>query len=170
MSFIPVLGYSPSYLRGLSKDDLLSNGGFETAGAGGADIWANWTETAGDGTLANETSLVHEGADSAKMTAGATKDTRISQTITLVAGKKYRLRFWTRGDGTYDGLYQIWDVSNSAWIKSGTHTGVTGTAYAVVVHVFTAPAGCISAYTQLLCSTTEGGVCYFDACEVRALV
>src|SRR3990172_7900670 len=45
------------------------NPGFEVAGAGGADIWANWVETAGDGALANETTEVHSGVDAAKMTA-----------------------------------------------------------------------------------------------------
>src|SRR3972149_3921648 len=56
-------------------NEHLANGGFETAGAGGADVWGSWTETAGDGALANETTLVHGGADAAKSTAGATDHT-----------------------------------------------------------------------------------------------
>src|SRR4030065_403093 len=50
--------------------DIL-NGGFETAGAGGADVWATWAETAGDGALANETTIVHGGREAGKDTAGA---------------------------------------------------------------------------------------------------
>ena len=45
--------------------NLVLNPGFETAGGGGADIWANWTEAAGSGTLANATSGMHNGADCA---------------------------------------------------------------------------------------------------------
>ena len=34
-----------------AQDNPVTNGGFETAGTGGADIWGTWTETAGDGAL-----------------------------------------------------------------------------------------------------------------------
>ena len=40
------------YSAALANDNLLLNPGFETAGGGGADIWANWSETAGDGAPA----------------------------------------------------------------------------------------------------------------------
>lgn len=154
---------------GLANDTLLSNGGFETAGAGDPDFWADWTESAGDGALANETTNKHEGTDAAKLTAGAGGNTQVYQVATVVAGKKYRLRFWTRGDGTYDGRYQVWDNDNSANIVVTTVTGVTGTAYASVVAEFTAPAGCTSARISLRCPVTDTGVCYFDACEVRSM-
>ena len=54
------------YTAGFANDNLLLNPGFETAGGGGADIWANWTEAAGDGALANEVVVIHEGVDAAK--------------------------------------------------------------------------------------------------------
>lgn len=153
-----------------SSPNLLSNPGFETAGAGDPDFWANWTEVVSDGALANETVLIHEGSDAAKLTAGATKDTSIFQTITVVAGKKYRLRFWTRGDGTYAGTYTLYDNTNSAYILTPTTTGVAGATYTAVVYEFTAPAGCTSVSIYVGCPTTAGGIAYFDACEVRALV
>ena len=55
--------------------ELLSNPGFETAGGGGADVWGSWTESAGDGALANEVAIVNSGSDAAKVTAGATTNT-----------------------------------------------------------------------------------------------
>ena len=46
--------YNDIHSAGLANDNLLANPGFETAGGGDPDFWANWTETAGDGALANE--------------------------------------------------------------------------------------------------------------------
>src|SRR4030067_1992198 len=89
------------------------NGGFETAVAGGADIWAAWVETAGDGALANETTIVHGGSDAAKMTAGATANTKVAQTCGVIAGHVFILSFWTPGGGTNGGGYGGDDVRNS---------------------------------------------------------
>jgi len=161
--------YNNIYSAGLANDNLLANGGFETAGAGGADIWANWSETVGAGAaLANETVLVHEGADAAKMTQGAAS-AYVSQSITIIPGKKYRVRFYTRGDGTHGGRYQLWDAVNGAYIISQTATGVTGATYTAIVKECTAPAGCTTAILSLISPTTAGGICYFDACEIRCM-
>src|SRR3990170_5387916 len=141
--------------------DIL-NGGFETAGAGGADVWATWAETAGDGALANETTIVHGGSDAAKMTAGATANTKVAQTCGVIAGHVYILSFWTRGDGTNGGRYGVYDVSNSADIVAAVATGVTGTTYTQKTATFIAPAGCISVRIDLWCPTTNTGVAYFD--------
>lgn len=161
MTFPVMFGWVPTKI-----DNLLSNPGFETAGVGGADIWASWVETAGDGTLANETTLKHEGSDAAKMTAGAGVNTSIQQNITVVAGKQYKLRFWTRGDGTYGGRYKVYDNDNAANIINLTATGVTGTTYTVVAVSFAAPSGCTSAFVRLQCPSTDTGIAYFDACDV----
>ncbi len=161
---IPVLNSRHSNLSG---NNLLSNPGFETAGGGGADIWANWTEGVGDGALANETILIHEGVDAVKMTAGVTRDTAIFQSMTVVAGRKYHLRFYTRGDGTHDGQYEIWDSTNFNTISGQVFTGVTGTTYTALVIEFTAPAGCTVVSIYFYCPNINGGIAYFDACEVR---
>ncbi len=156
------------YSAGLAADDLLSNSGFETAGGGGADIWGSWSETAGDGALANETTAKHAGSDAAKITAGAGLDTLVSQNITVTAGKSYRLRFFTRGDASNAGRYKIRDVSNSADIVALTSTGVAGTTFTAVTVAFTAPAGCSSVGITFQCPATDTGDAYFDSSEVRS--
>ena len=112
----------------------MTNGSFETAGAGGADVFANWTETASDGAIADEGSLVKKGSHACKLTAGASVNTRIGNTgasdrLTVVAETDYKLSVWTRGDGTYSGFYQIYDHSNGANIVAKTTLAVTGTTY-----------------------------------------
>ena len=109
--------------------ELLSNEGFETAGGGGLDIWADWTESASDGALANEVGIVHGGDDAAKVTAGATMDTRVYQDVTVTAGKMYRFLVWTYGDGTNSGRYRLRDQTGAADIKSLATLGTTYSSY-----------------------------------------
>src|SRR3972149_11511009 len=106
IAYWPLWEASGSVAYDYSIVDIL-NGGFETAGAGGADVWATWDETAGDGALSNETTIVHGGSDAAKITAGSTANTKVANTITVRPGIEYVLRFWTRGDGTYGGRYGV---------------------------------------------------------------
>jgi len=139
---------------------LLSNYSFETVAAG--PDWANWTEEAGDGALADEGEFVNTGSHACKMTAGTNFNTRISQTFTVVPNQYYYYFMYSRGDGTYDGRYFIWDVTNGDYIVPMTSTGITAAAYAFGDGYFTVPAGCVSACIYLCCSSTAGGVCYFD--------
>ena len=150
-----------------TNPSILLNGGFETAGAM-PPTFLNWVDVLGDGAIANEGVIVHEGADAAKLTAGLTSNTAVVGTITVVTGKRYRLRFWTRGDGTYDGRYQLWDNDNAGSIFTAL-TGVAGATYLAVVKEFTVPAGCTSIDLYFKCPTTNGGIAYFDACEVRSM-
>ena len=147
-------------------DTLITNGGFETAGGGGADIWGTWGETVGDGALANETTIIHSGSDAAKVTSGATSNTRVEQDIITVAEREYKLKFWTRGDGTYGGRYRIYDNTGAAVIVATTATAITGATYTLVTQVFTTPAACVSVKIQLYCPATDTGVCYFDDVSV----
>jgi len=146
---------------------LLLNNSFETAGDGGADIWANWTESAGDGALANEVVIIHDGADACKTTAGASNNTFVSQAIAVIPNQIYNLYFWTRGDGTNDGKFGIYDNTNGAWILDPTLTGITAAAYAPYSYNFTTPSGCVLASIYFWCPTTNGGVAYFDLAYVR---
>jgi len=142
--------------------ELLTNGGFETAGDGGVDIWAGWTEEALDGALANETGSRHGGDDAAKITAGSAMTTHVWQAITVVPGQVYTFSFWTRGDGTNAGRYAVYDVTNGAYIYNWLTTGVSGATYVQDVVTITVPAGCISAYIMVCCPPLNGGIAYFD--------
>ena len=150
--------------------DLIENGNFETAGAGGADVFALWTESAGTGALADEGTLVHAGSHAVKLTAGSTKNTVIrpgnassaAGLINVIPGTACTLIFWTRGDGTNAGRYSIYDANNAGYIRTTVTTGVAGTDYAQVSYSFTVPAGCFSIQITLWCPNVEGGISYFD--------
>ena len=145
--------------------NLLSNPGFETAGGGGDDVHASWTETKGDGAIANETTNVYEGADAVKLTAGGTANTNDAQAVTTIAGKKYRLRFWSKDDGTNAGRYGIYDVTNGADIVAIVATAKAA-VFAATTVAFTAPAGCVSVRIDLWCPAVDTKIAYFDACKV----
>lgn len=165
-------GFKVTFLRRLYLPslNLLSNPGFETAGVGDPDFWANWVESVGDGTLANETILVHEGSDACKITDGGSSNTWLSNTFTVVASKSHRLRFWTMGDGTNAGRYELYDVSNSGYIGvAKITTGITAAAYAMFLREFTTPVGCTQVFLRFWCTGVNGGVCYFDNCDVYLL-
>jgi hypothetical protein len=170
-----LIGYWPmnepsgTLARGYGIDlEYLVNGGFETAGGGGADIWGTWAETAGDGALADEAAAFHGGAHAAKVTAGATANTKIAQTIATQPGTVHAMTFWTRGDGTNGGRYLVYDATGSANIIATTATGVTGTGYVQISVSFTAPANCVSIRIDLMCPVANGGICYFDDVSVMA--
>jgi len=146
--------------------ELIQNPGFETAGGGGVDIWANWFEVAADGALANETTIVHSGNAAAKLTSGATVGTYIYQNVTVVAGRMYHLRFWTRGDGTHAGRFGIYNWTGGGDIKALAGTGVIGTTYVQVDATFIAPVGCVLVRINLVCPSINGGICYFDDVSV----
>jgi hypothetical protein len=128
-SMVPII--SPSVL----------NGGFETAGAGGADVFANWTEAiSGASSIADETTIVRSGAHSCKMTVGAdTGYVGIAQ-AGLTVGRRYRLELWARDDGSGGRLvvkddlgttsYAVLDVLTTSWVKSTVEfTAVRSTFY-----------------------------------------
>jgi hypothetical protein len=145
---------------------LTANGGFETAGAGGADVFASWVEVAGDGAIANETTLVHSGGHAAKLTAGATANTDLSSFSDVTPGN-YLWRFYTRGDGTYQGRVAIYDVTHGwTFLLPYQNTGVAGTVYTLVSIPFVVPAGCFQIMVKFVCSATNGGICYFDDADV----
>jgi len=153
---------NPDFENVSDGTDLADNGGFEDAGAGGADIWANWSEVASDGALANETTIIHGGSDAAKITAGASVNTRIAQTISVVPSTTLKYSFWTRGDGTHDGRYYVYDETNAATIITWTATGITGTDYTEITDTLNVPTGCVSLSFFFYCPSTEGGIAYFD--------
>ena len=147
--------------------EIVANGGFETAGAGGADIWADWAETAGSGTLADEAAAPLVGSHSAKITGGAGLDSLISQTYVVLAGKKYQYEFMHKGDGAgYGGSY-IYDFTNYAFINSSIPAapGATST-FPTIFTTPTTPLPCVSIGVPL---TSPGNtlICWFDSVSLK---
>ena len=175
---VPGMGMTSAYYDGitdfdnihsadLANDNALLNPGFETPGAM-PPTWANWVDSLGDGAIANEVVIVHEGTDAAKITSGVTSNTNTNGNIAVTPGQRRRFRFWSRGDGTNAGRYLIFDVTNGANISPGiVSTGITAAAWGMVVFEYTVPAGCFSVRDFLLCPPVNGGIAYFDACEDR---
>lgn len=151
--------------------ERMSNPGFETAGGGGADVFANWDESVGDGTIVDETTLVRGGGHAAKLTSGPTFNTRVihaAGSLAVLPYVSYEFSFWTRGDGANAGRYLVWDTTNGAVINGVTTTGVPGTTYTRVTVPFTTPAGCVAVSLSLYGPAVNGGIVYFDDVSVVA--
>jgi hypothetical protein len=150
--------------------ELLSNTGFETAGGGGADVFANWTEyTSASSLIELDTSTFHGGANSVKLTEGAADYAAAIQSFTATPSARYKLTFWTRGDATYAGRYNIWNLSNGSDIVALTSTSVTSATWTQVTKYFTVPVGCTSVGIYLVSPSTTGGIAYFDDVSLKAV-
>jgi hypothetical protein len=150
-------------------NQLLQNGGFETAGAGGGDVFAIWSETPGSGTIGDETTLVFKDGHACKLTMGAGDSVYVHQNFSVSSGRKHLFTFYTRGDGTNQGRYSVYDVTNSAFIVDTTNTGIAGTSYLLFAKEFTTPATCVDARIHLLGSAVDGSIAYFDEVKVYDL-
>jgi hypothetical protein len=146
--------------------ECLSDGGFEIAGEGGADLYACWTERLADGALADETTLVHGGSHAFKATAGPSATTWVLQVFPVTPGQTYTFSFYTRGDGANAGRWAVMDETHYVYLQTLTSTGVAGTTYALVTQDFTAPAGCTMMRLYLACPAGDGGSAYFDDASV----
>lgn len=85
---IPLISASPAIL----------NGGFETAGGGGGDVFADWIEsTSGASTVNRDTTDFHSGTASCRLDVdGSNSIVGISRAALVTIGKNYRLRFWAK--------------------------------------------------------------------------
>jgi hypothetical protein len=145
------------------------NGGFETAGAGGADVHASWSENTngGKGTITDETTRVNSGGHALKLT-NVTDQSWDTQQFAVVPGQSYSYTIYTCGDAV--GYYRFADVTGGwADIVAKVSTGKTGTAYQSVTGTFVAPAGCVLVGIQVFSPSTPGGIAYFDDVLVEAV-
>jgi hypothetical protein len=147
----------------LGQDVTVENYGFETAGAGGADVFESWTESAGDGAIARDTTYVNENGASCKLTCGASNNTSVTQNITVVAETTHELRFHTRGDGSTAGRYGIYDIDNNTYIKNVASTTITGVEFEQRTFEFDTPSGCTTIRIEFYPGSTNGDIAYFDS-------
>jgi len=140
--------------------DQVINGGFEISGS---PNWNAWQESAGTGAIANETSAVHAGIAAARLTGGSGNDTLISQIFSVIPGSRYRLEFYTRGDGTNAGQLSVYgSFPFSDYIIAITTTGVPEANYSGLQSYFFAPEDCTEIILQFRSPSAEGGIAYFD--------
>lgn len=76
------------------------NGGFETLGGGGADVFANWSENVlNASTLVAETTEIRSGLQSARMDVDASNSTvSLTAAGVMVPGRYYRVEFWAKAN------------------------------------------------------------------------
>ena len=138
----------------ITATNLIQNEGFETAGSGGADIWANWTEVAGSGTLANDTSNQHNGSDCASLTTVSTNTCNIHQSVTVTAEKTYLVSYWSKSGHASDSgslRHRVLNASDSdSVIVDSSYSGNTTTNWRQTVFQFTTPEDCTSVKLVLL--------------------
>ncbi len=105
--------------------------------------------------------ISHGGTHAVRMT-GANTATQpfITQTFVVVAEKRHKLSFWTKGSSVD---YEIYDVSNAAVIQAGTST--ENASYAETGHIFYTPVGCIS--MKVTITGIQGSVTYIDDVSMK---
>ncbi len=162
-----VTNYAPKLTSGAVELGL--NGGFERAGTGGADVWANWYEIPGNGAIADEGALVHGGSHAAKLTAGASANTYLYQDFIVKPGQEVTFTVWTRGDGTNSGRYMLQNAFTAGILINATSWNVTGTDYTQASFTYTPAAGVNALRLRLYCPAANGGICYYDDMSVTAI-
>lgn len=151
--------------KNLTTANLISNPGFETAGAGAPDIHADWTETAADGAIADDAAVFHGDAHALKITTGATTGgtgARSAQEASVIPNGTYTFQAWSYGDGTNAGRYKIYDVTNSEDIVEITSTLQTAAAWAMVEVDITIPDDCFTISITLYGPSVNGGITRWD--------
>ncbi len=162
-------------IKGGFLGSYLMNGGFERTAAGAADTFEKWTKTVSDGAIARSGAAGEfrsgtSGLYSAKLTAGASVNTQIVETIGAgfyPFGARMTLTGWARGDGTNRGRCRIFGVADlvADWNASAYLTN--STTWTQFSMSFTAPAsGSFNVFCY--CPSVNGGVAYFDDLKLIA--
>lgn len=76
---------------------------------------------------------------------------------------------YTFGNGSNDGGYRMYDLTNTADILSPAikYTGIYGTDYQLFTFDFTTPTGCENVRLYFYSDTVVGSVVYFDEAQMR---
>lgn len=148
-------------------EELVINGGFETAASTSAYVFEGWGELGSDGVVARVSAIKHSGTYCCRVTAGASANMQVGSTYRVRPGKTYVLSFWTRGDGTYAGRYEVFNNDTNTNLISLTSTGIPGFWGQIVVEI-TIPDGCNSISVRLRCPGVNGQNAYFDDVSLRA--
>ena len=140
------------------------NHSFEIDGGGGADVFASWVETASDGAITKETTSAQRGDANCKLLAGASTNTKVELTVThgMSVGESLDIKFYTRGDGTQDGFYEVYDVDNATALQTLTATGVTATDWTQITFNTAIPTGNTQIRITFQCPNVNTNFAEFD--------
>lgn len=146
-----------------THSNLALNPGFETSGLGGADVFANWTESAGSGSIVKDATIYWDGLASCKLTPSIGNNTFVYQLFTVTEKTGYSLSFYARGSGTLAGRYGVYDATHSTWIIPLTSTGVTAATWTKVSGInFEIPSTCVAMSIYLYCPSSGTSAVHFD--------
>jgi hypothetical protein len=170
---LPLSANGAAYTYGAN---LVLNGSFETAGGGGADVFANWTETASDGSIVSEAGGPH-GTKRALLTAGPNRNTNIQQNIAVTAGANYRLFFYasrTLSPSFVDApRFRVANITSGGDIipiNSLSPTPIPDVAtvpFRTLSQRISVPPGCNTIGLVLQCPNTNGQEARFDYVVLR---
>lgn len=142
--------------------ELITNGGFETAGGGGADVFANWVESVtGTATITDEGTIVDAGSHSAKLIGSNGANIADMYQGMLVSGRRYTYSFRARNDAGTGG-YEVWLGGNSL-----TAQGSLTTSFQTISGSGTSTAAGRFYLTQGYGSSP--GTVYYDTVSVKAV-
>ncbi len=120
-------------------DNLVKEPSLELAGVGGADLFAAWYENTGTAGVVTRMGPggAADGNYYVRLTADTDDDpegfTYLRQNIQLTAGARYKLTYYTKGDGTYAGRVGVNDPNIGSgvadWVVYPHSTGVTANAW-----------------------------------------
>ncbi len=169
-------GYTTLQGQPLSAVELVANGGFETAGGGGADVFADWTEVVNGAGAVASSATAHGGSAAVQLTNNGSDSTsfgKVFQSFACDPATEYTLSFWTRGDGSHCGQWRLQDadvvLAMDGYIVGVTDTLVTGTTWTQVTKTFRTPEYTTTLRIDLLSPLAGGGAyALFDDVSIRA--
>lgn len=148
------------------SDELLVNGGFETADPTGVYTFEGWGNLGTDGTISQSPLSPHSGTYCVSITAGASTNKQVGTSVRVRPGVTYEWTFWSKGSAA--GRYEVRNNADDSSVVALTSTGVTGTVWTQYTVQFTAPTGCNSVSIRLRCPATNGQTAFFDDTSMKA--
>lgn len=121
------------------------NGSFETAGSGGGDLFANWSENygaGGSGSFIRMSGSGHTGTYGAYVTGSAASLSQYSSVFW--SGSSYTFEFWSYGDGVNQAHPVVYDATSGSYVGSITYrTPISGSWNKNIISgsIATVPAG-----------------------------
>lgn len=155
----------------LNCQQLLVNNGFQTAGAGAPDIFANWTENAGAGTILQSAIGRPNSPDAvnpycAKLTTvleAMNRDTYMYQEMSLAAERSYAASVWHKGSSSGTAYSAKRHLAGA--LRWGSIFGHADAEWVKCATSFYTPVG-VTAVDFFLYGPSNTGTNYFDDVRV----
>lgn len=172
---VPVATWLPAPILSDGFPNLMDgrNGGFETAGAGGADVFAQWSEyTTGASTVVRDTTIFYGGVASCKLTSdGAGNGSEVDSVgnMGIINGSTYRFSFMARGDGHKFWIY-LWNGTSAQNVAINVTPTANWTRYSYDITVTNGNGSygynilCMAQYSSIVSKSI-----WFDDVSVTAL-